>query len=416
GPACLVVVPGSVDFGTVAFSNGAWGSPPRRNLLAYDTCPTDVHVTGITMLPGVGAANFVLSGMPASFPVDVVGGGAPLAFQVAFQPQGQGPESGVVSLQTAELSSPYLVPLTGDAEHQTCSLQVSPATLDFGSLPAGAFGNEQVAITNVGSVTCQVTNIGLSTLSDPAYTLGSPPPGDFALDAGASATVGVTFTAPNVAFATTNSGDLLFDTNDPTQPNVDVPLTGGALGPTCPGNFPNLFTGQTQQGGSCSAGCVAGLSCGDGGYCWLDGTDSPAQIALSWDYAEDLDLHVVEPSGCEVYYGNTSCHGTLNHDAWAGCSPDGLTLEQVTYPVGVQPPPGIYTVRADFFEDCDSQTNVTHPQVPWVLQVRIGSSLTTYCGVFVPGQPINGVVYPDHGAAGSGVTVTQFTVSPPGGP
>ena len=410
GPSCLVVVPGSVDFGTAAYRNGSWVSPPPRTLSAYDICSTDLHVTALTLVPGIGGAHFSLAAEPTSFPQVVAAGGAPLTFEVAFQPQGQGPESAVVSVQTQELATPYLVPLQGDAEEKSCSLQVTPSSLDFGPLPAGSFGIQQLSVTNVGTVTCEVSALSLSALTDPAYSLGPPPPPDFALDAGSSATVAVTFTAPSVNFATTNSGDLLFNTNDPSQPNVDVPLTAGVEGPACPGNFPNLFTGQTNQGGSChtDADCVRGLHCG-AGNCSLDGTDGPLQVVLSWDYGEDLDLHVVEPSGCEDYYGNPSCAGTLNYDAWAACSSSGLlTLEQVTYPVGTQPPTGVYTVRADFYEDCDSTTQSSHPQIPYVVQIRIGSSLTTYCGIFTPGMA-------DSGQAGSGVTVAQFTVKPPGG-
>jgi hypothetical protein len=84
-------------------------------------------------------------------------------------------------------------------------------------------------------------------------------------------------------------------------------------------------------------------------------------VALGWDSEADLDLHVVDPSGNEIWSrdivspppadatGATS--GLLDFDSNAGCTIDGRRLETVTWAV---PPSGHYAVRVDDFSLCDA--------------------------------------------------------------
>ncbi len=95
------------------------------------------------------------------------------------------------------------------------------------------------------------------------------------------------------------------------------------------------------------------------------------QVSLSWDTATDVDLYVVDPYGCELYYGNTTDDGSgggwgdeasaecrgfggeLDLDSNPGCSIDGIQNENIFWPPGAAPE-GIYTVRANFYSDCCS--------------------------------------------------------------
>jgi hypothetical protein len=93
------------------------------------------------------------------------------------------------------------------------------------------------------------------------------------------------------------------------------------------------------------------------------------QVSLSWDTPTDVDLYVVDPYGCELYYGNTTddggggwgedtseCRGfggQLDLDSNPGCSIDGVQNENVFWPPGAAPE-GVYTVRANFYSDCCS--------------------------------------------------------------
>jgi hypothetical protein len=86
-------------------------------------------------------------------------------------------------------------------------------------------------------------------------------------------------------------------------------------------------------------------------------------VSLAWDTESDLDLHVVDPFGDEVFHGapssNTgfgagaSAHGnpgTLDADSNAGCVIDGRRREDVIW--AQDPPSGRYLVRVDAASLC----------------------------------------------------------------
>lgn len=84
-------------------------------------------------------------------------------------------------------------------------------------------------------------------------------------------------------------------------------------------------------------------------------------VTLAWDTESDLDLHVVDPMGDEIYHGDPSSapsrsagqgaladagsYGHLDVDSNAGCVIDGLRREDVVWPGA--PPTGPYLVRVD---------------------------------------------------------------------
>jgi hypothetical protein len=147
----------------------------------------------------------------------------------------------------------------------------------------------------------------------------------------------------------------------------------------------------------------------------------PLVISLSWDTEADLDLHVVEPNGTEIWRNHQSDYQTsegqpqnplqlnnfvkarnayLDFDSNAQCVIDGRRLENVIWgpDAGIQH--GTYTVRVDTFGMC-------------------GQSYAYWqAGAFVDGGQIAGAVgeslksdeaYFQHGA-GAGVTAFTFQV------
>ena len=120
------------------------------------------------------------------------------------------------------------------------------------------------------------------------------------------------------------------------------------------------------------------------------------QVSISWDTGTDVDLHVLEPTGCEIYYGNDSCPsgGWLDLDSNPGCSMDWVNNENIFWPEG-HAPVGTYIVRVDFWEDCSwSGANYT-------VTLHYCGDVETYDGHFNPGSD-------DMGGAGDGVTVATF--------
>ena len=130
------------------------------------------------------------------------------------------------------------------------------------------------------------------------------------------------------------------------------------------------------------------------------------QVSVTWDTEADVDLHVVEPGGAEIYFGSptSGSGGQLDIDANAACSTSNLTQENVGWAPGTAPT-GTYIVRVDYWDACGAtQTDyiVTvslRPGVPAIPGLP-GSGVQVFTGSFTgPG---------DQGGAGSGKEITKF--------
>jgi uncharacterized protein YfaP (DUF2135 family) len=120
------------------------------------------------------------------------------------------------------------------------------------------------------------------------------------------------------------------------------------------------------------------------------------QVSVSWDAASDVDLHVVDPDGDEVFYGvpTVASGGELDLDSNAGCFIDNVNNENITWATA---PDGTYTVRLDYFADCDvAESNYA------VTVQRVGHDAETFSGTFTGAG--------DLGGAGSGIEITTFTM------
>jgi len=122
------------------------------------------------------------------------------------------------------------------------------------------------------------------------------------------------------------------------------------------------------------------------------------QVSLSWDTATDVDLHVIEPSGEEIYWDHPSSSGggSLDLDSNAGCSIDNINNENVNYGSGA--PVGEYIVRVDYWSDCGGLP------ANYTVTVRNCGQVSTFTGSFAGGAS-------DEGDAGSGVEITRFVSS-----
>lgn len=173
------------------------------------------------------------------------------------------------------------------------------------------------------------------------------------------------------------------------------------------------------QAGACmgdSQACPRGFHC-EAGVCVLNGERGELQVTLQWKNVprtpDDLDLHLIEPypvqGTCEIYFGSgglfaCSAMGKLDLDANGACEDTdptggpGADTENIIYPPDRAVPRGHYIVRVDYWAECGEPRDV-----PFVVTVRNGPTITTRHGVFHPGES-------DSGQAGSGVTVLDFDV------
>jgi hypothetical protein len=93
-------------------------------------------------------------------------------------------------------------------------------------------------------------------------------------------------------------------------------------------------------------------------------------VALAWDTEADLDLHVVDPLGTEIWADDITSPqpppdagttpGVLDFDSNANCLIDGRRLENISWGT---PPAGHYLVRVDAFSLCAAATAHWHVYV-----------------------------------------------------
>ncbi|WP_462280362.1 YfaP family protein [Salinivirga cyanobacteriivorans] len=105
------------------------------------------------------------------------------------------------------------------------------------------------------------------------------------------------------------------------------------------------------------------------------------QVNLSWDQPNDMDLHLIEPNGEEIYYSNSLSDngGFLDIDSNAGCSIDGTNSENITYGDTAIVEAGTYTVIVDRWSNCNV-TGTTNFSVTATLNGELVSGNNPYYG------------------------------------
>jgi len=128
-------------------------------------------------------------------------------------------------------------------------------------------------------------------------------------------------------------------------------------------------------------------------------------VTLTWNNDANLDLHVVQPDGFELYWDAESSetemdggsYGYIDYNSNANCVIDGLDREDAIWPE--EPPPGQYTVRVDAAALCGE------PIANWNVQaIYHGKQIAQASGVATDASTRG-----SHGV-GSGVLAFQFTV------
>jgi hypothetical protein len=120
------------------------------------------------------------------------------------------------------------------------------------------------------------------------------------------------------------------------------------------------------------------------------------QVTVAWDTDADVDLHVVDPAGDEIYWFNRQSvsGGQLDLDSNAACITDGVRNENITWAEGTAPL-GTYTVRVDYWSSCEAS------RTTYTVLINSGGSSQIYSGSFTGSG--------DNGGHGSGVLIDTFT-------
>ena len=160
--------------------------------------------------------------------------------------------------------------------------------------------------------------------------------------------------------------------NAPTFCLPDTPpsMTGGSG--SC-GNG-TIDTGEECDPNAHPTGCSAGKTCES---CRCVGTGD-VRVTLTWSTPDDLDLHVVDPTGTEIYYGNrtSSSGGMLDVDSNAGCATTQTNpVENIFWGTGAAPR-GTYTVKVDYFRHCGSGAQT----VPFTVKTVVDGNQNSFPG------------------------------------
>lgn len=116
------------------------------------------------------------------------------------------------------------------------------------------------------------------------------------------------------------------------------------------------------------------------------------QVNLSFNNDKDVDLHLIEPNGDHIYYGNdvSANGGYLDLDSNPGCSIDGVNNENIFYPEGATLEIGTYYVYVDMFENCDDSIATNFVTSVYLNGVEIPTSTQNpFSGSFPVGFPSN---------------------------
>lgn len=131
------------------------------------------------------------------------------------------------------------------------------------------------------------------------------------------------------------------------------------------------------------------------------------QVSCSWNRLNDVDLHLVQPDGEEIYYSHESSAvgGILDVDSNPGCNLDSINNENITYADTAKIISGEYIVRVDFYSNCGITENTY-----FTTTARYNGQLITptsgqnaYNGFFLPDSS-------DHGGLGSGREIMRFKI------
>ena len=116
----------------------------------------------------------------------------------------------------------------------------------------------------------------------------------------------------------------------------------------------------------------------------------PLQVSILWTTDTDVDLHLEEPDGDDIYYGcgginwnpqpnqpscKTKTGGTLDIDSNAACAIDNIDNENIFF--GGTPPNGQYIIRADYWDNCDESG-----QTAFIVTLWKNGRLETFTGTF----------------------------------
>lgn len=100
---------------------------------------------------------------------------------------------------------------------------------------------------------------------------------------------------------------------------------------------------------------------------YLEAGTGLLQVSLSWDQENDVDLHLIQPDGQEIFYGNSTSTngGELDVDSNPACNIDNINNENIFFTTEEQVEEGEYEVLVDLWANCDIEDNTNYSIVAY---------------------------------------------------
>jgi hypothetical protein len=212
GPSApaINVQPTALDFGAVNV-----GSSTDQTLMVSNAGQGTLNVTGM-------ATNNPLFSVVSPIGSFTVAADSQQTVPVRFRPTSAGPQAGVLTINSNDPNhATVTVQLRGEGVAASPTIEVAPATLDFGGVTVGQSRHRTLRVRNTSNAPLTVNSI---TSDNPRFRVVSPT-GSFTVAADSQQTVPVRFRPTS---AGPQAGVLTINSNDPDQATVTVQLRGRA--------------------------------------------------------------------------------------------------------------------------------------------------------------------------------------------
>jgi Abnormal spindle-like microcephaly-assoc'd, ASPM-SPD-2-Hydin len=204
----------SLNFNTVIVGKSA-----TQSLYLINTGTAPLTVTSLTLK----SQQFSLTG--PSVPRSILPS-QKVAYKVSFVPTSSGNLAASIQISTNDSTVPAAVSLAGVAEKAYAALQVSPASISFGSMKLKSTGTQNVTLKNTGDINMTVSGV---TVAGAGFGYSDLSPG-FSLSPNQTVTFQVWF-RPQTAGAA--SGTVTILSANIASP-AELPVSGDGVNPAAP--------------------------------------------------------------------------------------------------------------------------------------------------------------------------------------
>jgi hypothetical protein len=145
---------------------------------------------------------------------------------------------------------------------------------------------------------------------------------------------------------TTTAAEDNVDADETDQTTTSTTSTTRPSPPAEPGGGPT----EVCEGSGADIAPIRGRT-GDAPADCIELGTGDVQVTLRWASEADIDLHVTEPDGTEIWYGDkgpTATGGQLDVDSNVGCVQE-ASVENVFWPTG-RAPSGSYTIEVTGYQ------------------------------------------------------------------